>query len=261
MAMTNSSLVLIHQKTQQRYPLKTEFVIGRSTGDLVFDQDPILSSKHCLIRATESGFAIYDLKSRTGVYINGAQLLQGRACLLKSGAQITIGDQTFVVKDETADAAATTWRLFLPAILLAVLATGSLSFIKPPRASEAQAPTNSKISRLDIIDSEMREAVLRLEALKNPQPGQLPTEKEKLSVLKNDLLPRFLNLYSQLQSLPATGPQFEPKRRLANIYLSEVTAMTKFFESKDLRFEREAEDFARQARFLREELTRAPASQ
>lgn len=93
-------LFLVHQKTAQRYPLLGDFIIGRSDGHLVINNDPKLSSKHCLIRSTPSGFAIYDLKSRTGVVINGSPLPRGKACLLRSGAVITVGDQKFIVETE-----------------------------------------------------------------------------------------------------------------------------------------------------------------
>jgi len=92
------NLSLLHVRTHQRYPLQGNLVIGRATGDLVFDHDPKLSSKHCLIRDTEQGPAIYDLKSRTGVFVNGAHLPQDKACLLKVGCEITVGDQSFTVE-------------------------------------------------------------------------------------------------------------------------------------------------------------------
>ena len=91
-------LTLIHRRTLQRYPLHGNLVIGRATGDLVFDHDPKLSSKHCLIRETEDGPAIYDLKSRTGVFVNGAHLPADKACILKIGCEITVGDQSFDVR-------------------------------------------------------------------------------------------------------------------------------------------------------------------
>ena len=94
------NLSLLHTRTHQRYPLHGSLVIGRAAGDLVFDHDPKLSSKHCLIKDTEAGPAIYDLKSRTGVFVNGAHLPTDKACLLKAGCEIKVGDQSFTVEDD-----------------------------------------------------------------------------------------------------------------------------------------------------------------
>ena len=102
MKSTPRNLSLLHRRTHQRYPLHGKMVIGRASGDLVFDHDPKLSSKHCLIRETEDGPAIYDLKSRTGVYVNGAHLPQDKACLLKVGCEIQVGDQAFTVENSDA---------------------------------------------------------------------------------------------------------------------------------------------------------------
>lgn len=122
MKPASRNLTLIHRRTHQRYPLHGNLVIGRASGDLVFDHDPKLSSKHCLIRETDQGPAIYDLKSRTGVFVNGAHLPADKACLLKAGCRITVGDQMFEVRDNEGSAFESLLRLRLVVAAMAAAA-------------------------------------------------------------------------------------------------------------------------------------------
>jgi predicted component of type VI protein secretion system len=94
---SNKAVKLIHEGTHQSFSIENDMVIGRDRGDLVFDHDPKLSGKHCVVRATEGGCAVIDLKSRTGVFVNGNHVPHGKACLLKPGEKLTVGDQTFTV--------------------------------------------------------------------------------------------------------------------------------------------------------------------
>ena len=272
-------LVLIHQKTRQRYPLRGDLVIGRSTGDLIFDHDPKLSGKHCLIRPTEAGFAIYDLKSRTGVYINGTPLPPGKACILKDGAEIAVGDQTFMVTEDNgkiahpamtreghdSDAIPIKGVLFGMALLV-VAATGYVFFrlpapsAKPQDTASHSAASVAEIPALDRIEAEMREAVARFQALTEAVKKNETSERQTLAYLREDLIPRFSKVNNLLKSTPAPkldqAREVERQRRLAGALLGQVTAMAKYIESKDQRYARELGEYNRQVQVINDEIQR-----
>ncbi len=53
-----------------RYPLrKVEMVLGRTEGDYVFPEDPLLSPRHAKVAFRGPGFQVEDLGSRNGVYL------------------------------------------------------------------------------------------------------------------------------------------------------------------------------------------------
>src|SRR5262245_36411529 len=89
------NLYLVHQETSQRYPVKGDIVIGRTSGDIVFPDDKRLSSQHCRVMQTPQGWAIHDLKSASGTFLDGAQLEAGKVYALKPGSVVTVGAQTF----------------------------------------------------------------------------------------------------------------------------------------------------------------------
>jgi predicted component of type VI protein secretion system len=144
---TSCVLTLIHQKTRQRYPLTGDVVIGRSHGTLIFDHDPKLSSKHCLIRRTDSGFTIFDLKSRTGIQINGHHLPADKACVLKGGTVITVGDQVFVVEDATLPPLPISMPWLATLAMGVLLALGFVLFNSKPTPEQAQDTPTTTLER------------------------------------------------------------------------------------------------------------------
>lgn len=144
-------LIILHQKSQQRFPLPAsgDFVIGRSHGNLVFDADPKLSGKHCLIRTSNIGSTLYDLRSRTGIVINGMTLAPGRGWTLKPGEQFRVGDQLFVVEKDRRQVARyhVTPLYLLIAAVLSVLASVALTFppTEEPAAAAAELSSGSEL--------------------------------------------------------------------------------------------------------------------
>lgn len=273
------SIVLIHQRTRQRYPLRGDLVIGRSTGDLIFDQDPKLSGKHCLIRPTEEGgFAIYDLKSRTGVYINGTQLPQGKACILKAESEITVGDQTFLVTEDTGkttlrDVAESTTTVSAKGALGGVLALAlvigvglwlsrSPSAEKAPERTTAAARAEPQVSPLDVVEADVQDAISRYEAYEDSLRQHPRSEQQSLAYLREDLIPRLTKLNGQLQTVTVQSSEdktrFDQQRKLASVYLGLVTARANFMETKDRRFAGQAGAYHREAHLLREAANRKP---
>ena len=71
---------------------KPETTLGRTTGDLVFKDDPYMSGTHARIVAQPGRFLLQDLRSRNGVY----RRLRGEA-VLNDGDEFFMGEQLFHV--------------------------------------------------------------------------------------------------------------------------------------------------------------------
>ncbi|MBX3020189.1 MAG: FHA domain-containing protein [Bdellovibrionales bacterium] len=253
------ALILIHKKTKQRYPLRGEdFVIGRSQGDLVFDHDPKLSGRHCLIRLTPQGFAIHDLKTRTGVHINGTQLPAGKACILKVGAEVTIGDQHFTVaqdrprKHKRTSAHSSAWQPIL-FLFCALLLGGAWYFgmAKPNGVITQISPVNLSPAN---IDAEFEEAIRHLTAFGEALRRRELTEEQTLSAIRKDLLPRFTSVHQQLQAYrPAKGklePRLDFRRRISGAHVGQLTAMANFIQTKEVKYSMQMDQFQRQMEIL-----------
>lgn len=71
---------------------KTETVLGREGGDIVFTDDPFLSRRHAVIRldAGSRRFSLADLGSSNGTFVRVHDEVR-----LRSGDQFRIGQQLF----------------------------------------------------------------------------------------------------------------------------------------------------------------------
>lgn len=73
------------------YLRKTETVLGRESGDIVFTEDPFLSRRHATIkRAADKSFTLGDLDSSNGTFLR----VRGTVAL-KHGDEIRVGQQLF----------------------------------------------------------------------------------------------------------------------------------------------------------------------
>jgi len=258
--MAARALVLIHRKTKQRYPLRgADFVIGRAKGDLVFDHDPKLSSKHCLIRLTDQGFAIHDLKTRTGVLINGIALPAGKACILKPGAEVTVGDQTFLIGEDKKRSTRPRRPLWIAAgvATLALVVGVFLATTAKPKRDNATSPAPAEFKAIEL---EMLEAVGRLQSFGESVRTHQITEEQTLDALNQDLIPRFASVHNQLQAYkPRPGEKadlVDLRRRMAGVYLGQVNAMAKFIATKDARYSIELGEYNRQMQSINEQAQR-----
>lgn len=75
---------------------KPETTIGRTTGDLVFKDDPYMSGAHARIVAQPGRFVLQDLKSRNGVY----RQIRGDV-ELRDADEFFLGEQLFRVQTKT----------------------------------------------------------------------------------------------------------------------------------------------------------------
>jgi pSer/pThr/pTyr-binding forkhead associated (FHA) protein len=72
---------------------KPETTLGRTTGDLVFRDDPYMSGTHARIVAQPGRFLLQDLRSRNGVY----RRVRGEI-MLNDGDEFFMGEQLFHVE-------------------------------------------------------------------------------------------------------------------------------------------------------------------
>lgn len=70
------------------------FVIGRTEGFPVFQDDPSISREHCAIVATEAGVVVKDLGSSNGVVLNGERLDRYAELPLREGDELLVGRTT-----------------------------------------------------------------------------------------------------------------------------------------------------------------------
>jgi pSer/pThr/pTyr-binding forkhead associated (FHA) protein len=72
---------------------KPETTLGRSTGDLIFKDDPYMSGTHARIVTQPGRFVLQDLRSRNGVYRRVRNEIE-----LEDGAEFFMGEQLFRVE-------------------------------------------------------------------------------------------------------------------------------------------------------------------
>jgi pSer/pThr/pTyr-binding forkhead associated (FHA) protein len=75
---------------------KPETTLGRTTGDLVFKDDPYMSGTHARVVAQPGRFILQDLRSRNGVYRRIQKQVE-----LQDGDEFFTGEQLFRVEIKT----------------------------------------------------------------------------------------------------------------------------------------------------------------
>lgn len=75
---------------------KPETTIGRTTGDLIFGDDPYMSGTHARIVAQPGRFILQDLKSRNGIYRRTRE-----SVTLQDGDEFFLGEERFRVDVKT----------------------------------------------------------------------------------------------------------------------------------------------------------------
>ena len=78
---------------------KQEYVIGKSAeqADGVVGFSKMISRRHCKIVKGESGYAVVDLNSSNGTYLNGMRLFPGREYPVKNGDMIRMAISDFQI--------------------------------------------------------------------------------------------------------------------------------------------------------------------
>lgn len=98
-------------KGEEVYLRKASITIGRGPGgvDLVLD-DPDVSRKHAVLKASAGGYRLKDLESTNGTTVNGTPVSE---CELKYGDRVVMGgtEMKFILEDKTAKHPARTWTI------------------------------------------------------------------------------------------------------------------------------------------------------
>jgi DNA-binding SARP family transcriptional activator len=76
-----------------RFVVATRTTIGRHPSSSLVVADGKASRDHAVIRATEEGFTLHDVRSTNGTFVNGKRVVEAR---LEDGDMITVGDTDIV---------------------------------------------------------------------------------------------------------------------------------------------------------------------
>lgn len=95
-------LRLLRQKTGQTAVLnKNQFIIGKSQtmADFSIPDNQTISRKHAMLFEDNGGWYVDDLNSLNGTSVNGRKIVPGQPVRLKSGDEISLSDETFLVQE------------------------------------------------------------------------------------------------------------------------------------------------------------------
>ncbi len=93
---------LLRQKTGQTVVLnKNQFIVGKSQtlADYCIADNQTISRKHAMLFEDAGIWYIDDLSSLNGTCVNGKKVVPGQAVRLRSGDEITLSDEEFLVQD------------------------------------------------------------------------------------------------------------------------------------------------------------------
>ncbi len=94
-----SSGPFLYDMVRKRFvAVRDGFVVGRTTGDLTFPEDNMLSRSHFKLYLSGAGVReafVEDLRSTNGVIVNGQGVAAGGKVSIGDGAVIEVGDQVF----------------------------------------------------------------------------------------------------------------------------------------------------------------------
>ncbi len=82
--------------SEQKWEIKEYINVGKDSSCVVQIHDPTLCDRHARLENKNSQIYIKDLRSKTGTFVNGAQILEA---ILKDGDLITLGQTDFVIHD------------------------------------------------------------------------------------------------------------------------------------------------------------------
>lgn len=86
----------ILDNTKQRWTIADYANIGSEDSCSINIPTPFIEPRHARLEIRDKQLFIKDLRSKTGTYVNGAQILEG---ILKDGDMISFGPLDFVIHD------------------------------------------------------------------------------------------------------------------------------------------------------------------
>jgi hypothetical protein len=92
---------LLHPETRERFPLSPSTLVGRGPQCQVQLTWPNASGPHAILQWSEAGWAIRDLDSKNGTFVDGVCLPRAGARLLSAGARLGFGgpEQSLILED------------------------------------------------------------------------------------------------------------------------------------------------------------------
>lgn len=272
------NLYLVHEETGQRYPVGDEIVIGRSNGDIIFVDDTKMSSQHCRIIRTPQGLGVYDLGSSNGTIMDGVRLDPEKIYSFKPGSSLFVGQQVFNLMEPSYSKKvlrkkkpkSSGWDpLSIGAGALAltsILVLAHLVFNKPA----VREPQNIGIMKtpFELMEDEMRAAFVEYADLGQAHSSRRIGNKELAQGFRKSLIPKLMAVHTKMGVL---RPQSEYERRkipanrkLVWAMIEQVEAMASFADTKNPRYQKDAEQFSQIADAASREVqkleaTRTPA--
>ncbi len=85
------------------FKITSQTVLGRNTGDIVFEDDPMLSSIHCIFTPSAMNLSVKDLNSTNGVFVNKTKIPPETDFKLNVGDSLKIGAGEYILCDNEND--------------------------------------------------------------------------------------------------------------------------------------------------------------
>jgi hypothetical protein len=229
---------LVHSETGQRYPVVNEdVVIGRNSGDILFNEDPKLSAQHCRLVMMPGGLGIHDLDSANGTYVDGTRLGAEKVYALRAGVRIQAGAQEFQLieafkkrkprkrRGHRRNEAPFPWSLFF----IVIIATIALVRYWPLRRADGPMTPVTLESPYSMIDKEFRAVVEDYKQMGAEVQSRHIEDKELARRLRENLLPAFKRVQSRLWAVKSDREverrQLDLNRRIAEAVIGQLTAM------------------------------------
>jgi pSer/pThr/pTyr-binding forkhead associated (FHA) protein len=269
---------LVHQETGQRYAVGEEVVIGRAHGDIVFPDDPKLSSQHCRILRTPQGLGIHDLGSSNGTYVDGVRLDTDKVYALKTSGLISVGEQEFILQDAHAPRKKSASKkrsgnlrrqggsdkmtvMAGLALVAAVIYFGQNLWENHARTRE---PKLEMLSPFQLMENEMKAAFADYKEMGRAKEAGEMSDKGLSSGIRKFLLPRLTAVYEKLGAIKPSG-EFERRKlaadkKLVMALIEQCNAMAYFAETKSPKFEKDLERLSQVAAAAAEEVQKLDAA-
>jgi hypothetical protein len=248
----------VHQETGQRYPVGEDVVIGRSSGDIVFGDDPKLSSQHCRILRTPQGLGVHDLGSSNGTYVDGIKLHPEKVYVFKAGSLLTAGEQAFKLQE--ANVARKTparkkrrpkrkqqsWDSF--SIMAGIgLIAAALFFTHIFLGAKKQEPETKieMLSPFQLVEKEMKAAFADYKELGRAKEAGELSDKGLANNIRKFLMPRLTAVHEKLGVIKPSGEYERRKlaadKKLVMALLEQVGAMAFYAETKSPKYGKDVE--------------------
>lgn len=266
------NLYLVHQETGQRYAVGQEVIIGRSSGDIIFNDDIKMSSHHCRIFRTPQGLGLHDLGSSNGTYLDGIRLNPEKVYVFKPGSSLSVGYQYFKLEELNVTRPATRKRrpkqkppplksFDWVSLFITVLIIGSILYLahryQNSISNYVRLPRLQLLSPLNLVEIEMKAAFTEYANLGRAHTSKKIGDKELAYGIRNNLVPRLTASYEKLGVLKPSSEferrKIEVNRKLILALRDQVVAMAKYAETKNPNLAKEIERLSAVAAAANEE--------